>query len=218
MQCEGRPFAFLAGLQASISKRLFLSVRPWIDPDSIPQNRYLRRGFITMLIQSLDRLRQCLWQSLLSIAIIGLVWTIADPAQAALDPYVAQYLKVMPDNPVSLPIDSSGQTREFGYDELVQGKELFGKTCLSCHVGGATLASPGVSLSLKDLQNATPPRDTIQALVAYMRHPLAYDGSDENFYCREVPESWLSQAEVESIAGFVLRAAQKAQGWGKSPM
>ena len=143
-----------------------------------------------------------------------LVWEL--PAIAAPDPYIAQYLRVLPDQSAPLPLDSQGNTRDFTYDALLAGKGLFEQNCLSCHVGGSTLASPTVSLSLANLQGATPPRDTILALVNYMRHPLAYDGSDENYACREVPESWLSQEQVETMAAFVLRAAQTAKGWGTS--
>jgi len=47
-----------------------------------------------------------------------------------------------------------------------------------------------------------------------MRHPVSYDGEDDNYGCREIPETWLAQPEVEAIAGFVLRAAEVAPGWG----
>lgn len=135
-------------------------------------------------------------------------------AQAAPDPYIAQYLKVQPDEIAILKKNDSGATQEFNYATLIAGKELFGKNCQSCHVGGATLASPDLPLSLAALQGATPPRDSIEALVTYMRHPLSYNGDDDNYGCREIKSQWLTDAEVESIAGFVLRAAEKAPGWG----
>lgn len=43
---------------------------------------------------------------------------------------------------------------------------------------------------------------------------MTYDGSQESFWCREVPESWMPQEQVENLAAFVLTAAQKAPGWG----
>jgi photosystem II cytochrome c550 len=43
---------------------------------------------------------------------------------------------------------------------------------------------------------------------------MTYDGSEETFWCRQVPESWMPRQDVENIAGFILRAAQKAPGWG----
>lgn len=137
-------------------------------------------------------------------------------AIAAPDPYITQYMKVFPSKPATMRMDTAGTTKEFSYEDMTEGKELFAQTCLSCHVGGSTLSSPDVSLSLAALQGATPPRDTVSALVTYIRHPLAYDGSDENFSCREVSADWLSDEQVEKISAFVLRAAEYAKGWGTS--
>lgn len=135
------------------------------------------------------------------------------PAQAAgVDGYVSRYLKAT--EPVPLEVDDQGNTRLFSPEDLSAGKRLFTQSCLNCHVGGVTLPDPTVSLSLSDLKGATPPRDHINALVAYFRQPMTYDGSEPTFWCREVPESWMSQEQVENLAAFVLRAAQKAPGWG----
>jgi photosystem II cytochrome c550 len=150
-----------------------------------------------------------------------LVWTaviflpmvmVSLPAQAAVDPYVTRYLRVT--EPVPLVVDEQGNTRLFSAEELSNGKLLFEQSCLNCHVGGNTLPDPTVPLSLVALAGATPRRDTIQGLVAYLRHPMTYDGSEESFWCRKVPESWLPTPDVEAIAGFILRAAQNAPGWG----
>jgi photosystem II cytochrome c550 len=144
--------------------------------------------------------------------------SIVLPAAAAPDPYIAQYLKVQPDEIATIVKNASGDTQDFDYNRLLQGKTLFGQNCQSCHVGGATLSRPELPLSLAALQGATPPRDTLDALVTYMRHPLGYDGEDDNYGCREIKEAWLNQPEVETIAAFVLRAAEKAAGWGTSDL
>lgn len=136
---------------------------------------------------------------------------IAAPAYAA-DAYVTRYLRVT--DPVPLALDDRGKTRLFAAEELAAGKQLFERNCLNCHVGGATLPDPTVSLSLADLQSAVPQRDTVNSLVTYLRQPMTHDGKEETFWCRQVPESWLSQTQIESLAGFVLRAAQTAPGWG----
>jgi photosystem II cytochrome c550 len=52
--------------------------------------------------------------------------------------------------------------------------------------------------------------------VKFMRQPMSYDGSEDDLLCREVPESWLAQGEVENLSAFILRAAEKAKGWGSS--
>ena len=136
------------------------------------------------------------------------------PAQAAknIDPYIARYLHVT--QPIALEMDNQGNTRLFSPQELSVGKQLFESNCINCHVGGATLPDPEVSLALEKLQKANPPRDRINALVNFMRQPMTYDGSQESYWCRELPLSLLSQQQVESIAAFILTAAQKAPGWG----
>ncbi|MBE9186283.1 photosystem II cytochrome PsbV2 [Microcoleus sp. LEGE 07076] len=149
---------------------------------------------------------------LLGIIILPLVLLAPQPALAAADSYVTRYLKVS--EPVALELDSEGNTRLFSAEDLSSGKRLFEQSCLNCHVGGANLPDPTISLSLADLKGATPPRTNVNSLVAYMREPMSYDGSEESFWCRQVPESWMPQAEIENLAGFVLRAAQKAPGWG----
>lgn len=138
------------------------------------------------------------------------------PASAASDAYVTRYLRVT--DPITLELDHQGKTRLFTAEELAAGKRLFERNCLNCHVGGATLPDPTVSLSLAKLQGATPRRDSINSLVTYFRQPMTYDGTEEAILCRRVPESWLSQAQVESLAGFILRAAQTAPGWGNEAL
>lgn len=145
---------------------------------------------------------------------IGWCWILPImPGMAAkIDPYVVRYLRVT--DAVELKLDAEGHTRSFTAVELSQGKALFEKNCLSCHVGGTTLPDPTVPLSLAALQGATPPRDSIAGLVSFMRHPMTYDGSEDAILCEQVTESWLSAPEVDAIAGFVLQAAQNAPGWG----
>lgn len=156
------------------------------------------RGFFLSCL--LVVLATCLW---LSIS--------CRPALAATDSYVARYLKVT--DPINLDLDSKGQTRQFSAADFSEGKQLFKQHCLTCHVGGNTLPNPRVSLSLTALAGATPPRNNINNLVAYMRQPMTYDGSEENLWCRQVSSSWMPQERVEKLAAFVLRAAQKAPGW-----
>jgi photosystem II cytochrome c550 len=152
------------------------------------------------------------WLRLLGVIFLALLCLLPTPAQAAIDSYIAKYLKVTA--PIALAIDEQGTTQVFAPEQLAAGKQLFEQNCLNCHVGGSTLSNPTVSLSLADLKGATPPRNTIQALVAYMRQPMTYDGLEDSIWCRRVPASWLAQTDVENLAGFVLRAAQTAPGWG----
>ncbi len=147
------------------------------------------------------------------VGIFALLWLgLASPVAARIDPYVNQYLRVS--GPVELPLDAEGHTLTFTPEQLTDGKNRFQSACLNCHVGGATLPAPNISLSLKDLRGATPPRDTIQALVEYQRDPLSYDGSDFSYGCRPVPPSWMDDEALQNLAAFILRAAQAAPGWG----
>lgn len=147
------------------------------------------------------------------LVLVGSFFLQCQSAQAAVDTYVSRYLQAK--EPVALAVDDRGQTRSFTAEDLSEGKVLFEQHCLNCHVGGATLPDPTVSLALNRLAGATPPRDTIGGLVAFLREPQTYDGSEESFWCRQVPDSWMPQEQVEKLAAFVLRAAQKAPGWGK---
>jgi photosystem II cytochrome c550 len=153
---------------------------------------------------------------LLSLGVALALWvamTIVSPPVYAADPYITRILQIH--EPIPLALDQAGKTRLFSPDDLSRGKELFAQNCIICHVGGATLPNPTASLTLAALKAATPPHDTIDSLVAYMRQPLSYDGTEESYLCRKVSASWLAQAEVEDLAGFILIAAQKAPTWGQ---
>lgn len=149
---------------------------------------------------------------LLSLVILLVLQSVPTATADAIDPYLARYLRLT--EPISLKMDEQDDTRVFSLEEISQGKQLFANNCLNCHVGGATLPDPQTSLALSKLQEATPPRDNVNSLVTFLRQPMTYDGTEETYWCRQVPESWMSQAEVENLAAFVLTAAQKAKGWG----
>jgi len=133
---------------------------------------------------------------------------------ATVAPYVLRYLDAK--EPVSLPLNAQGESRSFSATELSEGMQLFEENCINCHVGGSTLPNPMVPLSLEALKQATPSRNTIETLVAFMRQPMTYDGSEEELLCRQVSERWLPQPKIEELAAFVLRSAQKAPGWGST--
>ncbi len=151
---------------------------------------------------------------LLLLLLIVIGGAIAPPARAAggVDQYVTQYLKATA--PIELPLNDRGDMRAFTPEELTRGKRLFEENCKTCHVGGTTLPNPLVSLSLKDLKGAVPPRDNIASLVAFQRLPMTYDGSEESYWCRQVSEDWLTTEQLEDLAAFILRAAAVAPGWG----
>ncbi|MGB3509312.1 MAG: photosystem II cytochrome PsbV2 [Microcoleaceae cyanobacterium] len=150
---------------------------------------------------------------ILTILIIFLVIIgNTESAQAAVDSYVKRYLQA--EKPVEIKLNNQGETMAFSAEDLSEGKQFFARNCLNCHVGGANLVNPSISLSLADLKGATPPRDNINNLVTFFRDPMVYDGSDYTYLCRQVTENWIPQKQAEDMAAFILRATQKAPGWG----
>jgi photosystem II cytochrome c550 len=156
----------------------------------------------------------CLRWMVALLTVCSGMFVLSAPSWADTDSYVRRYLGVQ--EPVALVMNSEGQTRLFSAADLSSGKRFFEANCKNCHVGGSTLPDPTVPLSLEALQKAAPPRDTILSLVAFLRQPMTYDGTEETYSCRQVPESWLSEAEAENVAAFILRSAQKAPGWGNT--
>ncbi|NJO43481.1 MAG: photosystem II cytochrome PsbV2 [Cyanobacteria bacterium CRU_2_1] len=151
-----------------------------------------------------------------SILAVCIGWMLSSlPAEAgSIDPFVLRYLDAK--EPVELAVDTQGQTQLFTAKDLSEGKRLFEENCKNCHVAGTTLPNPLVPLSLEALKGATPPRDTIQSLVVFLRQPMTFDGSEEAYLCRQVPESWMSPVQVERLSAFILRSAQNAPGWGST--
>jgi len=144
------------------------------------------------------------FESILKIRIMGKMKAVKTAVRLPLSTQVLSF-------PLFVPLC---ETRPFSPQDLSVGKQLFETNCLNCHVGGATLPDPLVSLSLTKLKGANPPRNNINSLVTYFRQPMTYDGSEESYWCRQVPESWMAKEQVESLAAFILTAAQKAPGWG----
>jgi photosystem II cytochrome c550 len=155
----------------------------------------------------------------LIIILIGLNFLMtSSPAYAAsVDPVIRRYFGT---EPIEIQFDRQGTTHQFTLEELNEGKELFDNSCINCHAGGLTFLGSDVSLSLADLRAATPPRETLNSFITYMRYPLSYDGSDTNYWCRQVSENWMPQPTAEKLAAYILRSAEVVPGWGipqKSP-
>jgi photosystem II cytochrome c550 len=159
-------------------------------------------------------LRFSLRFTVVSLVVCISLW-VAQPSWAdTVDLYVRRYLGVK--EPVALKLNPEGQMRLFSAADLSTGKRFFEENCKNCHVGGSTLPDPTAPLSLEALQAAIPPRDDILSLVAFLRQPMTYDGSEETYSCRQVSESWLSDEAAANLAAFILRSAEKAPGWGNT--
>ena len=111
----------------------------------------------------------------------------------------------------------------FSEKEIKAGRKLFNESCGTCHAGGITKTNQNVGLDTETLALATPPRDSVDALVDYMKDPTSYDGeysiadlhpsmssSDVFVKMRD-----LDDEDLRLIAGYIL-VAPKVQGiqWG----
>lgn len=76
----------------------------------------------------------------------------------------------------TVPLNSAGDTVTLSLKQVSEGKKLFQYACAQCHVGGVTKTNPNVGLDPEALDLATPPRNTIESLVDYMKNPTSYDG------------------------------------------
>jgi photosystem II cytochrome c550 len=112
----------------------------------------------------------------------------------------------------TIPLNGTGDTLTLSLKQVKEGKRLFQYACAQCHAGGVTKTDPNVGLDPEALSLATPPRNSIDALVEYMKDPTSYDGvesiaeihpslkSKDNF-----PEMRnLTQDDLVAIAGHVL--------------
>jgi len=80
---------------------------------------------------------------------------------------------------IAIPVNGQGKTTTLDKEQLVRGKRLFNQACAYCHVGGGTRTNQNVSLALEELNNALPPRNTVESLVDYMQQPTTYDGLND---------------------------------------
>lgn len=112
----------------------------------------------------------------------------------------------------TVPLNGSGETLTLNLKQVKEGKRLFQYACAQCHAGGVTKTDPNVGLDPESLDLATPPRNTISALVDYMENPTSYDGEVEiaemhpSLKSKDTfPEMRnLTQDDLVAIAGHIL--------------
>ncbi|MFO7627993.1 MAG: photosystem II cytochrome c-550 [Prochlorococcaceae cyanobacterium] len=144
---------------------------------------------------------------------LALLFCFTGPASAAQ--WDAATLTV-PGSPDGTPITFSEQ-------EFKAGRKLFNTSCGECHAGGITKTNQNVGLDPQTLSLATPPRDSVESLVDYMKDPTSYDGeysiadlhpslrsSDVFVKMRDLDEN-----DLRLIAAYIL-VSPKVQGvqWG----
>ena len=124
---------------------------------------------------------------------------------------------------LTVPATPDGTTVVFSEKEVKAGRKLFNDSCGTCHAGGITKTNHNVGLDPETLALATPPRDSVDALVDYMKDPTSYDGeysiADVHPSLRSsdvfVKMRDLDEEDLRLIAGYIL-VAPKVQGqqWG----
>lgn len=79
----------------------------------------------------------------------------------------------------TVDLNDQGNTIVLSERQLQEGKQLFNNACAQCHAGGVTKTNQNIGLDPEALAGATPPRNTIEGLVDYMKNPTTYDGEEE---------------------------------------
>ena len=124
---------------------------------------------------------------------------------------------------LTVPAGPEGTSVTFSEKEIKSGRKLFNESCGSCHAGGITKTNQNVGLDPETLALATPPRDSVEALVDYLKDPTSYDGeysiADVHPSLRSadvfVKMRDLDDDDLRLMAGYIL-VAPKVQGiqWG----
>jgi photosystem II cytochrome c550 len=108
-------------------------------------------------------------------------------------------------------------------EQVKRGKRLFINTCSLCHTGGITKTNPNVGLDSEALSLATPPRNTIESLVDYMKNPTTFDGLESIAEIHPSIKSAdifpkmrsLTEDDLFAIAGHILLQPKiVAEKWG----
>lgn len=123
----------------------------------------------------------------------------------------------------TVKLNPEGETTVLSVKQAVKGQKLFSSTCSQCHAKGVTKTDPNVGMDPEALANATPPRDSIESLVDYLKNPTTYDGEMEIAELHPSMKSTdiypkmrnLSDQDLADISGYVL-IAPKVLGdrWG----
>jgi photosystem II cytochrome c550 len=108
-------------------------------------------------------------------------------------------------------------------EQVKRGKRLFLNTCSVCHTGGITKTNPNVGLDTESLSLATPPRNTIENLVDYIKNPTTFDGLESIAEIHPSIKSAdifpkmrsLTEDDLFAIAGHILTQPKiVAEKWG----
>ncbi len=123
----------------------------------------------------------------------------------------------------TINVNSSGKTMVLTPEQVKRGKRLFNATCGACHVGGITKTNPNIGLDAEALSLATPRRDSVEALVDFMKNPTSYDGLESIAETHPSIKSAdvyprmrsVTDEDLTAIAGHILLQPKiQAEKWG----
>ncbi|MEG3436228.1 photosystem II cytochrome c-550 [Pannus brasiliensis CCIBt3594] len=150
---------------------------------------------------------------LTAIAFVFLLWQVNISPANALE---------LDESTRTIPLNDAGEQVTLSSEQVTQGQQLFIQNCTKCHLQGKTKTNNNVSLGLKDLAKAEPPRDNLLALVDYLENPTSYDGVDDlsefhpNVSRPDIfPELRnLTEDDVYDVAAYMLVAPRLDERWG----
>lgn len=126
----------------------------------------------------------------------------------------------------TVQLKQDGQIVTLTADQVKRGKRLFNNTCAQCHNGGITKTNPNIGLDPDSLSLATPSRNNLISLIAYMKDPTSYDGESSiaelhpSIKSAEIFPKMrnLTDEDLFAIAGHILiqpKIASEKWGGGK---
>ncbi|MGB3310350.1 MAG: photosystem II cytochrome c-550 [Nodosilinea sp.] len=109
-------------------------------------------------------LKRCIWLVAVALFFVSHL-VMGDAVAAELDEAIR-----------TVPLNAEGDTYVLSLEQITRGRRQFNYACGTCHVGGITKTNPTVGLDPETLAGALPARDNLDALVAYLKEPMTYDG------------------------------------------
>lgn len=112
----------------------------------------------------------------------------------------------------TVTLNDTGETVVLSLKQVKEGKRLFNAVCAQCHAGGVTKTDFNVGLGSEDLALATPPRNSIEGLIDYLKNPTTYDGEIDISELHPATSSAdifpemrnLTEDDLFAIAGHIL--------------
>ncbi len=145
-------------------------------------------------------LKRCIWLVAVALFFVSHL-VMGDAVAAELDEAIR-----------TIPLNAEGDTFVLSLEQITRGRRQFNYACGTCHVGGITKTNPTVGLDPDSLAGALPPRDNLDALVAYLKEPTTYDGLTDISQVHPSKKSAdifpkmrsLTEEDLAAISGYIL--------------